>query len=73
MAAVAYLLQPGSGFVFQALITDFLTLIVLGYISITTVYPFIKKISETTKMAKDVGGPKPHWFWGDAVKVRNIQ
>lgn len=71
MAVVSYLLQLGSGFVFEVLITDLITLIVLGYISITTVYPFVKNASETRKIAKKIGSVKGHWFWGNITKVRS--
>lgn len=70
MVEISYLLQNGSGFVFQALIADFVAFMILGYISITTVYPFVKNVFELKKIAKKVGGPKPHWFWGDIKKVR---
>lgn len=47
-----------------------MALIILGYVSVTVVYPFLKNAVDFRKIAKKVGGPKPHWFWGDLKKVR---
>ena len=70
MAVVQYLLKSGSGFVFQILLADLLALFITVYVTITTVYPFVKRLIELKKIADKVGEPKDHWFWGDAKKVR---
>ena len=60
--------QAGTGYVMPTVLADLMVLFILGYL-VFALYSPIKKLVEFRKVAKQVGGPKGHWFWGDAKKV----
>jgi len=61
-------LQDGSGIFLPTLFADFLTLVILTCF-VLMIYKPIRNMVEFQKMAKQIGGPKSHWFWGDVTTV----
>ena len=62
-------LQNGSGFFLPTLLADFLTLVILVCLITMLVFKPLKNMVEFRSMAKQIGGPKGHWFWGDVKLV----
>ena len=62
------LLQNGSGLFLPTLLADFLVFGILVCL-MAMIYSPIKRMYDFQVSAKQIGGHKSHWFWGDAKLV----
>ena len=65
---IGYFLDSNNGLMTSNTLLVAACLLFMTYI-ITMIYPALKSSKNFKNMTKDLGGPKGHWFFGDAVTV----
>ena len=62
-------LTNSNGLLMPHILADFAAFLFITYL-VMTIYPALRSSINFRNMTKHIGGPKGHWFFGDAITVR---